>query len=184
MKTARLLVVILLPTLLFAQNQNKKKSSVPAVFSTARYVWVESMDGDIYNPDLLPADRQAIIDVENALRRWGRYILTANRSDAELIFVVRTGRTAEGKLGGAVGNPGPIANPSQHPIGTGVIVGSEIGPPDDLLKVYLANHESDSGIQVWLRSEDGGLASPDVPLFEELRKAIDRDYPPDVAKKK
>jgi hypothetical protein len=181
MKLAGLLAVVLLPTLVFAQNQNKKKHTVPAVFGTARYAWVESMDGDAFNPGLLPADRRAIADVQNALRDWGRYILTANRSDAELVFVVRTGRIAEGKIGGTVGAPnsGPVGNPSpgqQRPIGTGVVFGGEVGPADDLLKVVMTNSQG-RDIQVWLRTAEDGLASPDVPLFEQLKTAVDRDYP-------
>ncbi len=103
MKSTGLLLLVLLPTLAFAQSQNKKKHSIPAVFDNAHYVWVESTDGDIFTPGLLPADRHAIVDVQNALRNWGRYVLTPDRSDAELIFVVRTGRIAEGKVGGSVG---------------------------------------------------------------------------------
>jgi hypothetical protein len=64
---------------------------------------------------------------------------------AELIFVVRTGRIAEGKVGGSVGAPnsGPLGNPypgqQQHPMGTGVMLGGEVGPADDLLKVVMTN---------------------------------------------
>jgi hypothetical protein len=46
MKPTRFLALILLSTLAFAQGHEKKKHSVFAVFITARYVWVESMDGD------------------------------------------------------------------------------------------------------------------------------------------
>jgi hypothetical protein len=182
MKSTRLLALVLLPTLAFAQSQGKKMHKVPAVFNNARYVWVESTDGDIFTPGLLPADRRAIVDVQNALRHWGRYVLTANRSDAELIFVVRTGRIAEGKVSGSVGAPnsGPLGNPNpgqqQRPMGTGVMLGGEVGSPDDLLKVFMANSEG-RGIEVWFRTEDVGLASPDVPLFQQLRTAVDRDYP-------
>ena len=185
MKSIRLLALVLLPALAFAQSQGKKKHSVPAVFNSARYVYVESMDGDIFTPGLLPADRHAIIDVQNALREWGRYILTPDRGDAELIFVVRTGRQAEGKIGGTVSGPnsGPRGNPGQgnpgqqpNPAGTGVMFGGEVGPADDLLKVVMANSEG-RGTQVWLRSEDGGLASPDVPLLRQLKAAVDHDYP-------
>jgi hypothetical protein len=182
MKSTLLLALVLLPTLAFAQNQGKKKHSVPAIFNAARYVWVESMDGDLSTPGLLPADRDAIVAVQNALRDWGRYVLTPDRSDAELIFVVRTGRIAEGKVGGSVGAPnsGPLGNPNpgqqQHPTGTGVMFGGEAGFPDDLLKVVMTSREG-PGTQVWLRTEEGGLASPDVPLFKQLKNAVDHDYP-------
>lgn len=182
MKSTLFLALVLLPTVALAQNQNKKKHSVPAVFNNARYVWVESTDGGVFTPGLLPADRHAIVDVQNALRDWGRYILTPDRQGAELIFVVRTGRIVEGQVGGSVGGPnsGPLGNPNpgqqQHPMGTGVMLGGEVGPADDLLKVVMTNSEG-HGTQVWLRTEERGLASPDVPLFQQLKKAVDHDYP-------
>ncbi len=182
LKPTILLALVLLPTLALAQNQNKKKHSVPAVFNNARYVWVESTDGDIFTPGLLPADRRAIVDVQHALREWGRYVVTADRQEAELIFVVRTGRIAEGKIGGSVGAPnsGPVGNPNpaqqQHPMGTDVMFGGDVGSPDDLLKVVMTNSEG-RGIEVWFRTEDAGLASPDVPLFRQLKAAVDHDYP-------
>lgn len=198
MKSTLLLALVLLPTLTFAQKHGKKKHTVPAVFSTARYVWVQSMDGDLFTPGLLPADRQAIVDVQNALQDWGRYVLTARRSDADLIFVVRTGRLADAKVGGGVGTPnagpmgnpnagqmgnsnsGPMGNPNagpqQRPMGTGVMYGGDVGPPDDMLKVVSTNTEG-NGMQVWLRSEEGGLASPFIPLFQQLKTAVDHDYP-------
>ncbi len=182
MKGSGVIALVLLSSLAFAQNQSKKKPTVSAVFGHARYVWVESMDGDIYNPSLLPADRQAITDVQNALRKWGRYVLTADRQNAELVFVVRTGRVGEGKIRGSVGYPGtgppgyPNTGPQQDPMGTGVMLGGGVGPPNDLLKVVVGN-DPEHGIQVWLRSEKDGLASPDVPLFQQLKKAVDKDYP-------
>jgi hypothetical protein len=188
MKVAGILALVLLSTLALAQNQNRKKT-VPAIFDHARYVWVESMDGDIFTPTLLPADRRAIVDVQNALQKWGRYVLCGYRKDADLIFVVRTGRVAEGKTGVSVGNPGsvPPHNPNsgqqQHPVGTApdpmgteVMLGGAVGPPNDLLQVFRGNNR-ESGTQVWLRTEKDGLESPDVPLFQQLKKAIDHDYP-------
>lgn len=197
MKSARFWVLALVPAFTLALlahpalAQNKKKS-VPAVFGTARYVWVESMDGDIYNPNLLPADRQAISDVENAIQNWGRYVLTATRSEAELIFVVRTGRIAEVKAGvsagdrypagsGSASNPNPRGNPNpgqQQPVAPGATLGGEVGPPDDLLEVCQPDgSDTSQGTLVWMRSADGGLASPGVPLFKQLKTAIDHDYP-------
>jgi hypothetical protein len=182
MKGSGVIALVLLSSLAFAQNQNKKKPTVSAVFNHARYVWVESMDGDIYNPNLLPADREAITNVQNALRKWGRYVLTADRQDAELVFVVRTGRVAEGRIRGSVSSPGtgpsgyPNTGPQPDPMGTGGMLGGGIGPPDDLLRVVVGN-DPERGAQVWLRSEKNGLAGPDVPLLQQLKKAVDHDYP-------
>lgn len=190
MKRVTILALFLLSTVAFAQNQTKKKASVSAVFQHARFVWVESMDGDIFTPTLLPEDRRAIVAVQKALRDWGRYTLTANRSDAELIFVVRTGRVAESRVGGRVGNTGTLSpndpGARQRPggagdiegdtIGTEVMTGGGVGPPDDLLKVVMGN-DARRGAQLWLRSEKDGLTNPRVPLLQQLIQAIDRDYP-------
>ena len=181
---SRLLVVLLLgllPAVAFAQG--KKKRTLPAIFNSARYVYVESMDGDMYAPGLSRADRDAISDLQNALRHWGRYTLAANRSEAELVFVLRTGRTAEGKLGGGtgVGIPSPI--PSSNPGGQprtgppGVMLGEEGGTPDDMLQVCTLNDGSRLSAPLWMRTQSDGLASPDLPLFRDLRKEIDKDYP-------
>jgi hypothetical protein len=187
MKAFGVLALVLLPTLALAQKQTKK--TVPAVFDHARYVWVESMDGDIFTPNLLPADRQAIVDVQNALRKWGRYVVCGYRKDADLIFVVRAGRVGEGKIGVSVGKPGsmppddPNSGRQQQPVGTApdtmgteVMLGGGGGPPNDMLRVVSGNNR-ESGTQVWLRSEKNGLDSPDVPLFQQLKRAVDHDYP-------
>ena len=194
MKAFGVLALVLLSTLALGQKQKNKKT-VPAVFNQARYVWVESTDGDIYNPNLLPADRHAIIAMQNALERWGRYVLCADRKEAELIFVVRAGRAGEAKTGVGVGNPGYAPpdnpNPKQHqppdwtspdsmgsevPMGTKVSMGGAVGPPNDLLQVVVGNNR-ENGTQVWLRSEKDGLAGPDVRLFQQLKEAVDHDYP-------
>ena len=64
--------------------QSKKKDpDVPALFRQARYVFVEAVDGDEFNPRLYPEDRQAIADVRNALQTWNRYALIIRRQDAD-----------------------------------------------------------------------------------------------------
>ena len=189
MKRFVVLALVLLSTLVLAQQHSKKKPTVSAVFDNARYVWVESMDGDVYTPTLLPEDRRAIIDVQNAIVKWGRYVLTADRRYADLIFVVPTGRAAEIRVGASAGNTGTVSpNPNQRPrpdetgnrsadeMGTAVMVGGGVGPPNDLLKVVMGN-DAQHGAQLWLRSEKDGLDSPGVPLFKQLRQAVDHDFP-------
>lgn len=184
MKLSRLPVFVLLfllPAMVFAQG--KKKHMLPAIFNSARYVYVESVDGDIYSPGLSRADRDAIGDLQSALRSWGRYIVTTNRSEAELVFVLRTGRTSENKIGGGggIGVPGPVPNnnPSQQPRTgpPGVMLGEEGGTPDDVLQVCMLSEGSKLSAPIWMRTQTDGLAIPDLPLFRDLRKEIDKDYP-------
>lgn len=184
------LVLLLLPTLLVAQA--KKKHTVPAVFNNARYVWVETIDGrDVFSPGLLPEDRQAISDVEDALRSWKRYSLTTQRSQAEIIFVVRKGRLASAKIGGTVsGGSSPRTQPfpgQRSPSGPdasdsrdtapGVMVGGEVGSPDDLLEVRMLNADGTLGAMLWDRMFPDGLDAPQVSLVAQLKKAVEKDYP-------
>src|SRR5512135_664346 len=125
---AALLMALSLPG--FA-NDKKKDKRLPAALGTAQYVYVEAVDGDQYDPNLLPEDREAIGAVQDALSAWPRYILAVNRKDAELIFIVRKGRlvAAHGMVGtGGIGMPGRGSQPQSR---GGVMVGggTEAGPP-------------------------------------------------------
>jgi hypothetical protein len=186
MKSARfaILVVLLLPTLL--PGQAKKKATIPAAFNNARYAWVEAQDGDAFTPGLLPEDRQAIADVEDALHDWNRYALTAGRHDADLVFIVRKGRIASATIGGTVGagtgpsiQPGSGPRPATGPGGASVggIVKTEVGPPDDILEVRQVNSDGKLGLVLWERSFPNGLDSPQVALLAQLKKAVEHDYP-------
>ncbi len=179
--------IVLVTVMIPCQAKDKKKKAVPAALGTARYVYVEAMDGDEFNPNVLPQDRQAIANVWKALRKWNRYILTMNRQDAELLFIVRKGRVAamKGTVGtGGMGMPGPIGTgPRPVPGGVALGGGGEVGPADDLLEVKLMLPEGKPGAQVWMREEKDGLDEPDVTLVRELQTAVDRDYPPETGKK-
>lgn len=182
------LLLVLSSPITFAKD--KKKNALPAVFNSATYVYVQAEDGDIFKPDLFPEDRQAISDVENGLRDWNRYVLTINRNEADLVFVVRKGREVAAKVAGTIGtgpqpyprnNPaGPgTSNPSQAGTSYGYGVGTEIGMPDDTLRVFMLMPDGKlSGSPIWWREMKDGLDSPDIPLLSQLREAVDRDYPP------
>jgi len=178
-----IVAALLVPAVAFAGDKSKKKKTVPAVFGTARYVYVQAEAGDAYKPDLMPEDRQAIGDVEDALRKWNRYIITTRPEDAELIFYVRKGRLASGKVGGTVGTPGRAGQgpfpgqPRTGGIGGGVMAGGEAGPPDDLLEVRMRNTGGEVGGPIWLRSQPDGLNAPGVPLLANLKTAVEKDYP-------
>ena len=176
-----------------AFSKDKKKNILPAMFSTARYVYVQAEDGDIFKPDLFPEDRQAISDVENGLRDWDRYILTINRNEADLVFVVRKGRLVAAKVGGTVGvgtqpNPrnGPVGsgdpNPGQSGTSYGYGLGAEAGMPDDTLRVFMLTPDGKLSTPIYFREMKDGLDSPDLRLLSDLREAVDRDYPPQPRK--
>jgi hypothetical protein len=186
LRTVLVVALVLLPAVGFAQTK-KKKPSVPAVFGNAKYVYVKAEDGDMYNPRLLPEDRDAISDVMNALHAWGRYIVMPTDEGAELVFIVRKGRVASARAGVTVGTqttPGSTGagpypgNPRQTGAGVpGTTFGGEVGPPDDFLEVRMKNPGGDLSGPVWQRTMTDGLDAPNVPLLQTLRQAVERDYP-------
>jgi hypothetical protein len=187
LQKAAALLLVLLPTVALAKT---KKPEVPAVFSNARFVYVESPDGDLFKPGVYPEDRSAIVDVQDALRDWNRYVLTTHREEAELIFVVRKGRLVNGQIEGGV-QIGQTVPPGQMPghgsgqSGSGNSVGTraEVGPEDDTLEVYMLNSDGKLMGPVWNRSQSDGLDAPQLPLFRQLKDAVERTYPATTAGK-
>src|ERR1700722_8445548 len=57
----------------------KNKDDFPKALLQARYVYVEAESGDIQSINVIPEDRRAIVDVEDALRSWNRYYVTMRR---------------------------------------------------------------------------------------------------------
>jgi hypothetical protein len=182
MRRIPLLILLASAAFSLAQAKPKKSNVPPAIFGQAKFVYVETQEGDAFTPGLLPEDRQAIFDVENAIRNWNRYQLTARPDQAELVFVVRTGRLASvgaharvstishsPNSGVGLGN----ANPQGNSIGGSV----EVGSPDDLLWVYTRNPDGTLSAPIWMKSEPDGLRSHSVPLLEEIRNEVDAAYP-------
>jgi len=179
-----LLLLLLLPTLAAAQKK-AKKPSIPAVFEHARFVFVEAVNGQEFDRDLDPADRLAVADVRDALHTWGRYTLTVEREKADLIFVVRKGRLAEGRVSVGVGDgqdpqAGQMGMPfpgRQRQQGPGVGIGGEVGPPDDLLQVCQLKADGKLSGPLWIQSFAGGLDAPRLILFAQLKNAVEKAYP-------
>jgi hypothetical protein len=197
LRTVLVVALAMLPVLAFAQTK-KKKPSTPAIFGTAKYVYVRAQDGDLYNPRLLPEDRDAISNVMNALQAWGRYTVLPSADGAELIFIVRKGRIVSAQAGATVGTPG--SGPYQRGPGPGSPggaatgapgmgteasggnipgygVGAEAGPPDDFMEVCMKQPGGDLSGPVWEHTMSDGLNSPDVRLISQLKKAVEKDYP-------
>jgi hypothetical protein len=207
------LSLVLIPALTTIQAKPKKTDKLPAVFNEARYFYVEAVDGDEFNPRLLPEDRQAIVDVETALNKWNRYTLTTRRSDADLVFVVRKGRVADADVGVSGGSGAPngasiqagngtqdcdgpqgrnrpqntsVRSGCEADQGAGVSFGGGVGPPFDLLEIYVANARAadqtkSRGALLWEHSVAGGLDRPDLLLFKRFKDQVERDYPPQAS---
>ena len=81
-----------------APNPNAAKvPAFPGILANARYVYVvyvASYDGDQFDPNLLPEDRQAIGAVQNAIQEWGKLTIVYQPSQADMIILV-TSRPSE-----------------------------------------------------------------------------------------
>ena len=71
-----------------------KAPAFPGILVNARYVYVASYDGDQFNPNLLPEDREAINTVQSAIQNWGKLVLVYQPSQADIIILV-TSRPSE-----------------------------------------------------------------------------------------
>jgi hypothetical protein len=69
----------------------------PGTLANARYVYVASYDGDQFNTNLLPEDREAISAVQDAIQKWGKLTLVYQPADADLVILV-TSRPSEDLL--------------------------------------------------------------------------------------
>ena len=75
-------------------DPNAKVPAFPGILANARYVYVASYDGDQFDRNLLPEDREAISAVQDSIQRWGKLILVYRPLDADIIILV-TSRPSE-----------------------------------------------------------------------------------------
>lgn len=176
-----------------ALAKDKKKAVLPAVFSNARYVYVQAEDGDALNPNLFPEDREAISNVLDALQDWKRYVVTLHRNEADLVMVVRKGRQVSAQVRGDIGNqaqigprhnagaslgdPGQDGASDRTNAARGIDVRGDVGPADDLLRVYMLTPDGKLSGPLWERMMKDGLDAPDLLLFKGLKDAVEHDYP-------
>jgi hypothetical protein len=66
----------------------------PGVLANACYVYVAAYDGDQFDPNLLPEDREAIGAVQGAIQNWGKLTIVYRPLEADIIILV-TSRPSE-----------------------------------------------------------------------------------------
>ncbi len=186
-----------------AQAKAKKDQGLPQLFCQARYVYVQTFEGDPLNVSVVPEDRSAANELTEQLQAWKRYVLVNERHEADLVFVVRTGRAATAEAGNWHGGPagadqdpagmgqnprgmgpsGPGMNPGGQGPGTPNSIGvAESGGnggvggavgPKDDL---LAIYEKPGNVQTQeplWRRSLRGGLGPNLPLFEQVKSAVD-----------
>ena len=55
---------------------------------------------------------------------------------------------------------------------------AEAGPPEDTLRVFLLDPNGKRVGPIWNRSLRNGLDGPQLILFQQLKAAVERAYPP------
>jgi hypothetical protein len=164
-------VIVCVACVLFsgaAWGQKKSRdTTLPGVILHARYVHVTAFTGDQFNPRVMQEDRVAVNDVINALKKWGRYAVTYEEKNADLIMVVRRGKIVAAKVGGGVstGTPGTV------PFGVG---GAEGGSPDDTLMIMEGGRPPLDSPALWRRSARNGLQGPNPPLVEAFKNDVEQ----------
>jgi len=87
-------VMLLLATVAMAAPKSKPGAQstqpFPGTLRNARYVYVAAYDGDEFNPSLLPEDRDAIVAVQDAIRKWGKLTLVYKPEDADIVLLVES----------------------------------------------------------------------------------------------
>ncbi|HXM62296.1 MAG TPA: hypothetical protein VN950_15665 [Terriglobales bacterium] len=89
-----LIVLAAISSLAAPNPSTAKVPAFPGTLANARYVYVASYDGDQFEPNLLPEDREAINTVQNAIQNWGKLMIVYKPSDADIIILV-TSRPSE-----------------------------------------------------------------------------------------
>ena len=104
-----LMVALAIPALAAPSPTTANVPAFPGTLANARYVYVASYDGDQFNPNLLPEDREAISSVQNAIQDWGKMTLVYQPSEADIIILV-TSRSSEDVMAVYDGHQGTGGN--------------------------------------------------------------------------
>jgi len=85
-----ILLVSLALTTLSAAAASGNPPQMPRTLVNARFVYVTAYDGDQFNFNLLPEDRDAIVRVQDAIQKWGKLIVVYRPQDADIILAVES----------------------------------------------------------------------------------------------
>ena len=107
---AAIFIVMLAISAAAAPSPNVAKvPAFPGTLANARYVYVASYDGDQFDPNLLPEDREAISAVQNAIQKWGKLTIVYRPAEADITILV-TSRPSEDLMAIYDAHQGPSGN--------------------------------------------------------------------------
>lgn len=100
-------VLLLLAVGAFAAPNPQEVPPITATLNNARFVYVTSYDGNAFSANPFPQDQKAIANVQQAIQKWGRFVVVDNPQQADLILMVQS-RASEDVLAlyDAHGSPG------------------------------------------------------------------------------
>ena len=94
---AMLILVAAISALAAPRPNTATMPAFPGILLNAQYVYVASYDGDQFDTNLLPEDRNAISAVQDAIQKWGKLTVVYQPSEADIIILV-TSRPTEDLL--------------------------------------------------------------------------------------
>jgi len=84
------LTLSLILTMITAVAWAENAPQMPRIFANARFVYVAAYDGDQFNPNLLPEDREAISRVQDSIQKWGKLTVVYRPQDADVMVLVQS----------------------------------------------------------------------------------------------
>jgi hypothetical protein len=122
MRKSALIVILLLAagTVQTAPAKTKKKAQLSKLFCQARYVSVQTYEGDTTAEvgRAYPLDYNAAIGVQHRVQTWGRYVLVYPPQPADLVFVVWKEPQDGNRLPGQPTGIPPVSTPRMPDPGT------------------------------------------------------------------
>ena len=89
-RAAAAIMLMVFAVAAYAAPSQYSTPSFPKSLINAKYVYVTSYDGDQFDQRLLPEDRQAIASVQDAIQKWGRYVVVYRPENADIVLVVQS----------------------------------------------------------------------------------------------
>jgi hypothetical protein len=121
MKKSVLLLAVLECAAATAPARTKKEAPLSQLFCHARYVYVETVEGDpgVQVARQYPDDYNAAVGVQQRIEKWGKYTLVYQPQDADLVWVVWKERKGGNRLPGQPTQMPPVTMPQPSDPGTG-----------------------------------------------------------------
>jgi hypothetical protein len=145
--------------------------------ANARFVMVTTERGDPFDPRTDSEDRRAVGDIQSMITQWKAFTLVYRQDQADIVIAVRTAGRVRANTGVQVSNHKPApgsTNPKDTSVSVSPILAADASSAkEDLLSVYDA-HDYPTSTVLWRGQQHDGLASPNIPLFDQFKKEVEK----------